>query len=95
MVTSLLAELPFPVLDLSYTISLLLNAIQLNSPVGLSVSLDTGRSDYKTGNLKMTSDRRRTFDYLISPRVIWHWNSPAASSNRSTLRTRQHGHRNT
>lgn len=60
MVTSLLVELPFPVLDLSFTISLLLNAIQLNIPVGLSVSLDTGKSDYKTGDLKMTSDRRRT-----------------------------------
>lgn len=94
MVTSLV-ELPSPVLDLSYTISLLLNAIQLNIPVGLSVFLDTGRSDYKTRDLKMTSDRRRTFDYLISLQVIWHWNSSAASSNRSTLRTRQHGHRNT
>lgn len=79
---------------MSYTIFLLLNAIQLKVPVGLSVSLDTGKSDYKTGDLKMTSDRRRTFDYLISPKVIWHWNSSAVSSNRSTLRTRQHGHRN-
>lgn len=81
---------------MSYATFLLLNAIQVNIPVGLSFSADTAKTNDKTRKLEMTSDRRSIFDCEIPLKGIWHWNSSTVSSSRkSTLGTRQHGHRNT
>lgn len=48
--------------SVSYTTFLLLDAIQVNIPVGLSVSPGIDKADYEIRELEMTSDGGGIFD---------------------------------